>query len=438
MEIEVIDFNIVKAVESVTLPFKHKLGKHVNVSVEFDKQMPQFVRGDLHKLIQVLNNLVGNASKFTSKGEIKLQAFIKEHSDEIIKIEFKLSDTGIGIPSENLNGIFDSFSQGSIDTVRKFGGTGLGLAITKRLIELQGGNIFVESELGVGTVFTFEIPFTPSKVTETEVVVNEVKRMQEKDSLKGKKILIVEDNKVNQKVVVSILRNLMVESMIANNGKEAVEILQTVNDFDLIIMDLQMPEMDGFQTTVYIRQKLKIKTPIIAMTASALRNEKGKCFEMGMNGYLTKPFKPESLIENLNTLINEGENDKQEKQNEMSNIGLYDLEQLKQIGDESTQVEVLTVILESTPVLLGDLKRALLFNDLDSIYKNAHELKSNLGILQADSMLQKCSSIEIAVKENNMKDVPEWAKKLDDEFKLIKPMLEDEITELNKTIAKME
>ncbi len=433
MEIELVNFNIKQAVESVALPMKHKLNKHVKIVIEIDKNIPAYILGDIHKLMQILNNLLSNSVKFTLHGKIKIIISVADRTDDIITMQFLISDTGIGIPPENLNSIFENFSQGDVGMVRKFGGTGLGLTISKRLIELQGGFLTVKSEVGVGSDFQFHIPYKISSATESDAIIDEYNQTGGKYNLAEKKILLVEDNEVNQKVVTSILRKYDVECIIANDGREAVEILEKQNNFDCIIMDLQMPVMDGFQTAIYIRQKLKILTPIIAMTASALRNEKVRCFDVGMNAYITKPFATELLIHNLNVLINPEENYQLKTTYETVNVGLYDLSQLKEICDEEAQAEILTLFLESTPTLLLDLKKALLHNNWENIYKNAHELKSNIGILQNNGMLQNCSLIEIAVKGKNYENISKLVKNINEEFQLIKPMIEAELKELKLT-----
>lgn len=433
MEIELVNFNIEEAVKSVVLPMKHKLNKNVKITIKIDENIPAYIKGDIHKLMQILNNLLSNSVKFTFLGKIKIIISIADRTDDIITIKFLISDTGIGIPPKNLSLIFENFSQGNADVVRKFGGTGLGLGISKRLIELQGGFITVKSEVDVGSDFCFHVPYKISSATRSDVIINEYKQAGGVYNLAGKKILIAEDNAVNQKVVTSILNKYGVECIIANNGREAVEILEKQNNFDSILMDLQMPEMDGFQTAIYIRQKLKNLTPIIAMTASALLNEKGLCFDVGINAYITKPFATELLLHNLNALINPEEKNPLKTTYETVNVGLYDLSQLKDIGDEEAQAEILTLFLESTPTLLLDLKKALLHNNWENIYKTAHELKSNIGILQNNGMLQNCSLIEIAVKEKNYENISKLVRHIEEEFQLIKPIIETELKELKLT-----
>lgn len=430
MEIEVIDFNLREALETVYLPIKYKLDENVQCKITVDEKIPHHVSGDLHKLVQILNNLMGNAVKFTAIGEIKLDVKVVSQSDKRVVIEFIVTDTGIGIGEEILPGIFNSFEQGSINIVRKFGGSGLGLTITKRLVEMQGGSLEVRSEIGKGSIFSFQMPYTVSTAEKSNAVKNSFIDINKDFNLSGKKILLVEDNLVNQKVVVSTLKNLGVVCTVANNGKEAVVILEKEKPFDAILMDLQMPEMDGLQTTIYIRQKLKISTPIIAITASALRNEKARCLEVGMNAYMSKPFAPEMLVHNLKMAMQMNITAEVDYKDKEVKIGLYNLEYLEQLGDAASQKEVLQLLLDSTPVLIANLKSTLLHEEWEGVGKNAHELKSNVGILQIQGILKNANAIETRIKKEKYDEIGILVAKIDQEFNLVKLMIESEITEL--------
>ena len=431
MEIETIDFNVKDAIEKVCSPIRYKLSNDVSCNIVVDENIPPLISGDMHKLIQVLNNLVSNAAKFTKNGEIKIAVHIAESVDDKINFEFVVSDTGIGIPEEHLHNIFNNFAQGNINTVRKYGGTGLGLAIVKRLVELQGGSINVTSKVNKGTTFSFQIPYNISDADHRDVDTYEDYELNDEFKLAGKKILLVEDNKVNQKVVIRTLNNYNVQCTVANNGKEAVAILEKQQDFDLIIMDLQMPEMNGFETTSYIRQKLHIDIPIMAMTASALRNEKVRCMEVGMNGYLTKPFAPENLIYNLNSLILNKNGDGAEPISNTVSAGYYNLDYLKQLGGKEIQRELFQIFLDTSPLLIANLKSMLLQEDWEGVYKNAHELKSTIGIFQINGILENANELEISVKQKNYDAIESLVIKIDQEYKLVKKMIEAELAEIS-------
>ena len=430
MEVEERNFALQSTINTAIAPIRHKLNKDVVFTVDMGPDLPEFVSGDVHKLSQILNNLLSNAAKFTHRGEVRVQVQTASHTGNTVTLQFIVSDTGIGIAQENLDRVFDAFSQGGKDMVRKFGGTGLGLAITKRLVELQGGNISMQSQVGVGKIFYFHLPYKIAFDSEPADSDKEQTTNLPSD-IQGRRILVVEDNPVNQKVVVSILQNRGVICTVAGNGREAVSLLEENRNFDAILMDLQMPEMDGFQTTTYIRQKLKCTTPIIAMTASALRNEKARCFEVGMNEYLTKPFAPAALVQHLHRIIH-AEEKGVENQASSGSEGLYSMEHVAALGDKEVQTEILTMFLESAPQLLQQLKEAELHSQWEDAYKAAHELKSTVGILQATGMLEKCSGIELAVKEKRYEAVSPLVKKLLEEFVLIREMIEAEREELNK------
>jgi CheY-like chemotaxis protein len=256
------------------------------------------VIGDDLMLNQILINLIGNAEKFTHRGKITVSVRLKSRKNDRINVEFKVEDTGIGIPKEKHDLVFQSFRQVDGDIKRKFGGTGLGLAITKQLVELQGGTIRLKSQLGKGTAFTFNIFY---QETDKKIMLEE-RSISESDPLDiaGYRVLVVEDNHMNRKYISTLLTKWQVNHQMAHNGLEGVE-LASHEPFDLILMDIQMPEMDGFEATNAIRQfvNLNQETPIIALTASAMVSQKDKALLAGMNDYLSKPFKPSQLFEKL-------------------------------------------------------------------------------------------------------------------------------------------
>ena len=280
----------------------------------FQKQklgnLNHLVIGDSTRLNQVLINIMGNAIKFTEEGYVSLDTTIQEdRNEEGIVVEFKVRDTGIGIPSDKLDFIFESFSQVENEQQDSLKGTGLGLAITKKLLNAQGGTISVESKEGMGSVFTFNLPFkkgAPISVAQRSPSENSIF----KEGLEGLHVLLVEDNAINQIVAVNTLKKLKLIPTVANNGVEALEIYAK-QDFDLVLMDIQMPLMDGIETTKNIRaikDETKNKIPIIALSADAYSNNVKTALDAGMNAYMTKPFKPEDLFETIkeNTKISRG------------------------------------------------------------------------------------------------------------------------------------
>ena len=425
MSVEAIDFSIQNVVNAVAAPFVIKAReKEVIVRTHIQSGIPAFVNGDQFKLAQVLNNLLGNAVKFTETGEIKLSANLLKVQEEIVSVEFIVSDTGIGIGEEHLDLIFESFAQAGNDMVRRYGGTGLGLAITKRLIELQDGRIEVRSTLGAGTTFRFVIPYKQASQSGVRSLESS-DIYPENNCLNGRKILLVEDNEINQKVTSLHLQKKGLVIDIANNGKEAVEMIEAGKSYDLIIMDLQMPEMNGFQTTLYIRQKLNIQTPIIAMTASALRNERIRCFEIGMNEYMTKPFVPSELFKNLERLLAGKDQEAVKDVVAPKPIDeLYSLDYLREVDDQDYLVEVLQLFLDTTPEALNAIREQVIYENWEEVYKTAHKLKSSLGILQMNKMLADVSEIErLAKEEEHLDKLPILISGALIHYNLIQPML---------------
>jgi signal transduction histidine kinase len=303
LHIEKIDLSLQEVLKSTVSLFTHQLQtKGLPLQVTIDPNIPEHLSGDPHRLNQVLNNLLSNAIKFTNEGRIHLTVAIQEQSADAITLLFTVTDTGTGIPAESISSIFDSFSQASQDISRRFGGTGLGLTICKQLLQLQGGDISVQSMVGKGSSFQFCLPFgiqhTPA--LETPAQTN---KPEHEYPLAGKQVLVAEDNEINQKLIEFVLRKAGGAVTIANNGEEAIHYLQQNNLYDLIIMDLQMPKMDGYATTYYIRNNLRLKTPIIAMTATAMKDEQWQCLHAGMNEYMTKPFEFGELYKRIAHLV---------------------------------------------------------------------------------------------------------------------------------------
>lgn len=304
---EKIDFLIKDVIENVIKINNYKAEeKGVQLTYHFYNGIAPAYIGDPVRLSQVLLNLISNALKFTEKGRVHLDVQLVLDNEDRSVFRFEVSDTGIGIPADKMDSIFESFTQASDSTTRKYGGTGLGLTITKQLIELQNGKISVSSEEGKGTTFSVEIVYAKSKTDIEKLIETDQSLMAQTNIFEGVKILLVEDNKINQKVAFYTIQKWGVEIDIAENGNEAIQMLGKEN-YDLILMDLQMPEMDGFETTQFIRHNMAApinKIPIIAMTASAMTSEVGKCLSIGMNDYITKPFNPKDLQQKISSAIN--------------------------------------------------------------------------------------------------------------------------------------
>lgn len=279
--------------------------KKIKLSTSIDSTIPDNLIGDSARLTQILLNFLSNAIKFTEKGGIIINVRRLTEEAESIELEFSVQDTGIGIPQDRLTNIFEAFTQANDDTSRLYGGTGLGLAIVKQLAELQGGSVSVESKLGEGSCFYFKIKYRKAKIPVPSFLKRPGNIVQE-PVVKGIKVLVVEDNEMNQVLAQKVLEDWGWIVEIAPNGKIALEKVEQ-NEYDILLMDIQMPEMNGFDTTSYIREKLPVPKsflPIIAMTAHALHSEEEKCFEVGMDDYISKPFNENQLYTKVITILN--------------------------------------------------------------------------------------------------------------------------------------
>jgi signal transduction histidine kinase/ActR/RegA family two-component response regulator len=305
IEFEQTEFDLEQLVGAIIESFKVSASnKGIELKSEIDEQIHNVLIGDPARLTQIINNLVSNAIKFTEKGSVRLEVNKRIETNENIVLAFVVADTGIGIPAERVDTIFDSFTQASGSTKRLYGGTGLGLTISKELTELQGGDLHLETEEGKGTTFTVTLTFekgdenalndVPTKAIDANVA-----------AIRGAYVLLAEDNIVNQKVMQRFLERWDIKLKVVENGQDAVEAVKN-EEFDLVLMDLQMPVMDGYEATSIIRElddPVKSKLPIIALTAAALKEVKEQVYDCGMDDFVTKPFNPADLQKAMVALI---------------------------------------------------------------------------------------------------------------------------------------
>jgi len=297
MELEQRAFPLKTTLETVKMILNVKAEeKGIFLNETIDSVLPEYVVGDETRFTQVITNLVGNAIKFTEKGGVTLKAEVINHDATNAKIKFSIIDTGIGIPQDKLSKIFESFSQASDDTTRKFGGTGLGLTISKQLVELHNSNLEVSSVPDVGSTFYFTVDFKialPPQEKEQVVEANGI-------DVTNKIILLVEDNMFNQMVAVDSIKEIFadIEIDVADNGEKALAMVKE-KSYSMVFMDIQLPDMDGFQITREIRKMGFDQLRICAMTASVLKEHVDACYDAGMDDYMMKPFTPELLKEKL-------------------------------------------------------------------------------------------------------------------------------------------
>ncbi|GEO04635.1 hypothetical protein AAE02nite_22990 [Adhaeribacter aerolatus] len=402
IEFEETDFNpqallreSVQLFEVQALTRKNKISTHIGASV------PEFIIGDSGKLAQVLNNLLGNAVKFTENGEISVTADVVAEEENTVWLQFSVKDTGIGIPEDKQSAIFESFTQGSNDTSRKYGGTGLGLAISKQFVELQGGFIEVQSKLHQGSTFRFRLPFkkTENHDLPAEPVKNDGPAFLSAE-LGSLRMLLAEDNEINQLLVKKVVSDWGFMLDIAEDGRQALELFNQ-NTYDLILMDMQMPEMDGFEAIYHIRKSEAPANaiPIIALTAHASPHEIQKCLQAGADAYVCKPFKPDNLLQEVATLLLRNPDFKpvfpesNPGRNSREHINLALLTEMAS-GDTNFIQDIITMFIQQTP---GNLER--LFNlakaeNWSEVKSLAHRMKSSVVLIGNKELENICQDIQ--------------------------------------------
>ncbi len=362
--------------------------KQIALLVTVHDAVPILLEGDASRLTQILVNLIGNAIKFTGSGMVTVEATNNGITGKTIQLSFTVADTGIGIEKNELPHIFDRFKQAEASITRKYGGTGLGLSIVKDLVQLQKGTITVTSEPGKGSAFRFTIPYKiidSLPATENVIAINDTLP----ESLKHARVLVVEDNEINQTLMKHLLGSWQLSYTIAASGQQAIEYLQH-ETFDLVLMDIQMPEMDGYTAAQQIRQQLKLTIPIIAMTAHALAGEREKCIGYGMNDYISKPIKESVLFKIISQYISAGR--PVEKQlpvsgNSYKHINLQYMQEISN-GNKKYEQTVTEQFIEDVPNDLHALDSALKANDFSGVSQLAHNMKTTVSVMGLTDILQ--------------------------------------------------
>jgi PAS domain S-box-containing protein len=375
MTFEQIPFKMSTSVYAMLHIFETKIKeKNLELIREIDPNIPDVMIGDPVRLHQIVLNLVSNAIKFTTKGNITVSVRLLHEDDKKVKVGFTVSDTGIGIPADKLDSIFDYFQQATSGTSRVYGGTGLGLAIVKQLVSAQGGEITVKSKPGQGSEFSFWLVFKKSR----DEAIRENEDVPEDEQQKIGRILVVEDVALNQLLMKTLLQEAGFELDIASNGKIAIEKLSE-KSFDLVLMDLQMPEMNGFAATEHIRKKMKLDIPIIALTADVTTVDLQRCKELGMNDYVSKPIDDKLLFRKINKYMNierETAKEMDNNSNQTSEGRVTNLEFLRQLTKNNPDMiaEMIKVYLEETPQLINRMKDGIKNKDWESVRAAAHSM----------------------------------------------------------------
>lgn len=387
MHYEQVPFKMAASITVMTYLFETKIQeRNLKLITKYDSKIPQILIGDPIRLQQIVLNLLSNAVKFTTEGSITVGVKLLNEDQEKVTLEFSITDTGIGIEENKIEQIFDNFQQATGETSRLYGGTGLGLAIAKQLVETQGGAMSVTSKPGVGSTFSFSLPFQKTK---TEVV-SEIETKELNIEVKNIRVLVVEDIPLNQLLMETLLDDFGFLHEIASNGKIAIKKLQNKH-YDIILMDLQMPEMNGFEATEHIRKIMKSNIPIIALTADVTTTDIKKCKAIGMNDYVSKPIDEKLLyskiiryIKKTNPLqepfIEENENQPQMTGGSSRCIDLTYLNKRAKANPELI-MELIALYLEQTPLLISKMKQSAVDNDWDLLYAAVHKIIPSFYIM---------------------------------------------------------
>ncbi len=380
MTFEQTPFKMALSISAMLHLFETKIQeKNLELVTAYDNKIPEVLVGDPVRLHQIILNLVSNAVKFTAKGKITVSVRLLNEDEEKVNIEFAVMDTGIGITENKIKTIFENFQQATSGTSRLYGGTGLGLAIVKQLVEFQGGTVAVKSKIDDGSVFSFILPFQKTKA-EAEVESGIVELDAE---IKNIKVLVVEDIALNQLLMKTLLDDFGFGIDIAGNGKIAIEKLQT-KLYDIILMDLQMPEMNGFEAADYIRNIMHSDIPIIALTADVTTVDLAKCKAVGMNDYIAKPVDERLLYSKIIGLIKKPVLINKPKENEESkSMKCIDLEYLNQRtrSNPALMMEMIALYLEQTPPLINTMKQSLQNKDWKMLHAAVHKMIPSFSIM---------------------------------------------------------
>lgn len=427
--LESAPFNLKQALKAIyNLLNVRAVEKDLEYNFFLDANLPEYVLGDSVRLNQILVNLIGNAIKFTVKGHVTVSVKKIAEDGESHRLKFSVQDTGIGIPADKVELIFERFTQANTETTRKFGGTGLGLSIAKSLVELQGGEMHLKSEVDKGSEFYFELSY---KKVDSMSIEPLQKGFVPQKLLSDLKILLCEDNTLNQKLAKRVINKFGFQVEIASNGKIGIEKLQK-EKFDLVLMDLQMPEMDGYQAVTAIRKELNMQIPIIAMTAHSLVGEKEKCLEIGMNDYIGKPFTQEELYRKICANLPEQKQENEIPVNEVkqNTSCMADLNSLKEFsgGNKEFEKEVIEMFMGQVPADMDDLEKAFVERNNFQIKSISHKLKSSMAVVGLFSLNEHLSFIE---KNAFVQDNREAAF---EKFKLLERILEENYAMLKEKL----
>jgi PAS domain S-box-containing protein len=435
MTFEKTPFKLLLSINAMLHLFETKIQeKNLELITKYDQNIPEVLLGDPIRLNQIILNLVSNAVKFTNNGKITVSIRMLSQDDEKATVEFSVQDTGIGIRATKIGKIFENFQQATNTTSRLYGGTGLGLAIVKQLVEAQGGTIDIKTKVNKGSTFSFVLDFKKTTVE----AVHEPEILELDSSIKNTKILVVEDMELNQLLMKTLLDDFGFECDITANGKLAIEKLKT-KTYDIILMDLQMPEMNGFEATEYIRNNMKSQIPIIALTADVTTVDVEKCKAVGMNDYIAKPVDERLLYSKLiafskkPVLIIEHTKGEDSAKDKIKYVDMSYLTKLTK-SDPKLMSQMINAYLRQTPPLIQSMKKSLRDKDWKMLQSAVHKMIPSFSIIGLSPNIQEIAkriqeyafSIEISEEIHNL--VLELENVCTQSFE----ELEIELTNLNK------
>lgn len=402
LTLEKIGFKISDVIRKARLILLQKAEeKGLSIATHIDAEIEEVLIGDPYRLNQILLNFLSNAVKFSERGIIKVSCNSVFISGNTRTVELIISDEGIGMRPEFLKQMFQNFSQEDVSNTRKYGGTGLGMAISKQLIELMHGKINVKSVKNEGTTVTIFIPF---EVGSKQDLASQNIVIEDTTILKDRRVLLVEDNETNRLVATTSLLNFGADVIEAENGEQAIQLLKE-EEFDVVLMDIQMPVMDGIEATKIIRNTLKLELPIIALTANAIKGENEKYLAAGMNGYISKPFEEVELISIITKSLGKEIiiNTKPGDVEDINTDTLFSLKKLEDLGRGNPTFldRMLTLFIENTPAAISDIKKAYDENDLTKVAAIAHRLKPSIDSLEILSIKNEIRELEKLAKTND-------------------------------------
>ncbi|MCP4103939.1 MAG: AAA family ATPase [Desulfobacteraceae bacterium] len=433
LKLESVPFNLRKLVKQIGQLFASQAEeKGIEIRVTYPSDMPAQFTGDPTRIRQILTNLTGNAVKFTEQGHVLIETRCDGRTGDRCSVLLKVSDTGIGIPDELQQEIFDKFSQADTSTTRRFGGTGLGLAITRHLAEMMGGSVSVRSSPGKGSAFFFrlELPYRQEtcKDRETDADISDTPATV---SFEPARILLAEDDRMSQRVASGILRRYGCSVDIAKNGRHAVDRFME-EAYDMIFMDVHMPEKDGFEAARTIRwhRGAKADIPIIAMTALSMEGDREKCIEAGMDDYISKPVRSEAVLNILLKYCSAGAGHMKDTDAEAGtreNVPVLNTEQLLDISDsdEETIDELVSEFMKDAPVYLDDLRKAAGSGDNDQIYEKAHRLKGLVSNAGGERLREMALEIENSTRQGTFDAESANFDLLETELEFLKQAIEE-------------